>query len=69
MAIESSRVRAEVVEATEFPDLANRYQVRAVPRTVVNGRRAFDGALPDDLYVGKILELATAESTPATPAR
>jgi len=36
MAVESSRVTADVVEATEFPELVQRYSVSGVPKTVVN---------------------------------
>ena len=35
-AIESDRVPADCVEATEFPQLVMRHEVRGVPRTVVN---------------------------------
>ena len=36
MAVESDFVTADLVEVTEFPELAQRYRVRAVPRTIVN---------------------------------
>ena len=36
MAIESERITADVVEASEFPELSQRYAVSAVPKTVVN---------------------------------
>ena len=39
-AMESDLVRADGIEATEFPDLAERFRVFAVPRTIIN-----DGAL------------------------
>ena len=29
-------IRAEGVEATEFPELANQFNVRGVPQTVIN---------------------------------
>jgi hypothetical protein len=32
MAIASPRVRAECIEANEFPELSQRYQVMAVPK-------------------------------------
>ncbi len=35
------------VEASEFPHLAQRYQVRAVPRSIVNETAAIEGALPE----------------------
>lgn len=51
MALESDRVRADCVEATEFPDLVERYEVMGVPRTVVNDRVAADGALPERAFL------------------
>lgn len=61
-ALESDKVTAAVIDAGEFPQLANLYEVMAVPRTVVNRTLKFDGMVPED----KLLEhvLAAAE-TPA----
>ena len=36
LAIESDLVTADMVESSEFPHLANKYSVMAVPKTVVN---------------------------------
>lgn len=36
LAMSCAKITADVVEAQEFPDLAQRYQVRGVPMTVVN---------------------------------
>ena len=58
MAIASQQLTAVTVEANEFPDLARRYSVQGVPRTVVNRRGAFVGALPERDFVGACLELA-----------
>ena len=44
-----------MVESTEFPQLANRYQVMAVPKTVVNDSIAFEGALPEEHYLEHVL--------------
>lgn len=44
-------ITAYAVEATEFPDLARRYQVSGVPKTVVNDTVEILGALPEDAYV------------------
>jgi glutaredoxin-like protein len=49
MAMENpAMIRAEGVEATEFPELANRFNVRGVPQTVINsGAGTVVGALPE----------------------
>lgn len=54
MAVESSRVTADVIEATEFPDLVRRYAVRGVPKTVINDREEFVGALPEEDFVAHL---------------
>lgn len=58
LAVESDRITADLIEATEFPDLARRYQVRAVPRTVVNGTAGIEGALPESEFVRAVVAAA-----------
>jgi hypothetical protein len=55
-ALENPLITADCVEATEFPDLAGRYRVFAVPKTVINGEMSFDGALPEEFFLEKVLE-------------
>ena len=55
MAIESDMVRADMVEATEFPHLAVKYSVRGVPKTVVNEETHMEGALPEAAFVEGVL--------------
>lgn len=55
MAMSSAKVTADVVEASEFPDLAQRFHVSAVPKTVINDRVEFTGALPEDRFLAHIL--------------
>jgi glutaredoxin-like protein len=62
LAVESPLIRATCVEATEFFDLAQRYQVTGVPKTVVSGTIEMLGALPEDVFV------RTAIGAPDPPA-
>jgi glutaredoxin-like protein len=56
MAIESPLVQAEMVEAIEFPDLANRHNVSGVPQTTINdGAGTLIGAAPEDDLMTEIL--------------
>ncbi|MBI5353930.1 MAG: thioredoxin family protein [Chloroflexi bacterium] len=57
MAMENpTMIRAEGVEATEFPDLANQFNVRGVPQTVINaGRGVVVGALPEKNLLAEIM--------------
>jgi glutaredoxin-like protein len=61
MALASPRIRSIVVEANEFPELADRFQVQGVPRTVVNRAGAFVGALPEAMFVDSVLKLSAQE--------
>lgn len=56
MALESDWVRADMIEATEFPELAQQYEVMGVPRVVINGTSYFEGALPEADYVQAALQ-------------
>ena len=46
LAVERDLIRADVIEASEFPHLANRYGVYAVPRVVMNERVSFGEPFP-----------------------
>lgn len=62
MALASPMIHAIVVEANEYPELAQRHQVQGVPRTVVNGSGAFVGALPEATFVSSVLRFAAGEA-------
>ncbi len=57
MAMENPQmIIAEGVEATEFPDLANQFNVRGVPQTVINaGAGMVVGAVPEQNLVAEIM--------------
>jgi predicted DsbA family dithiol-disulfide isomerase len=56
MAVESDLVRSEMVEAMEFPELAIRYHVQGVPRTVVNETIHIEGAMPEPMFVHEVFK-------------
>jgi glutaredoxin-like protein len=41
------RIKADMVEATEFPHLAQKYSVMGVPKTVINETEFLEGAAPE----------------------
>jgi hypothetical protein len=55
MAIESDRVRTDVIMVNLFPYLAIRHRVDDVPSTVVNGRDKLVGPLDEAQFVNQIL--------------
>lgn len=58
LAVESGQVTADVVEISEFPDLAARYHVQGVPKVVINDTVEFVGAQPEPMFVEAVLQAA-----------
>jgi predicted DsbA family dithiol-disulfide isomerase len=56
LAIENEHITADVIEISEFIDLAQRYRVQGVPKTVINDRVEFAGALPEPRFVQQVLQ-------------
>ena len=56
LAMASELVHADMVEATEFPHLSNKYQVMGVPRTVINENVFQEGAVPEPMMLEKLKE-------------
>lgn len=54
MALASDKVRADMVEVTEFPHLGQRYEVMGVPRTVINEETYLEGAAPEKMLLDKV---------------
>ena len=57
MAIENpGMIRAEGVEAMEFPELADKYGVSGVPQTTINdGAGMFVGAMPEQSVLAELM--------------
>lgn len=56
MAYASDKVIADMVEVSEFPHLAQKYNVQGVPRTTINENWFQEGAAPEQMIVAKIKE-------------
>ena len=63
MAIASPHITAQSIDATEFPELSQRYQVMAVPKIVINDAVEFEGALPERDFLGAVLKAVAAPAT------
>ncbi|MGQ9781027.1 MAG: protein disulfide oxidoreductase [Nitrososphaeria archaeon] len=55
IALENKMVTADMIESTEFMQMALAYNVASVPKTIVNDQVEFVGALSEDQLVDKIL--------------
>lgn len=52
----NDHVKSDMIEATEFPHLSNKYSVRGVPRTVINENSFIEGAAPEQMVLDKVKE-------------
>jgi predicted DsbA family dithiol-disulfide isomerase len=55
IAIENDLIKADMVDAAEFPHLAQRYNVMGVPKTVINETVEVVGAVPESVLLEHIL--------------
>jgi len=55
----SDNIRGDMVEAIEFPDLSNKFNVMGVPRSVFNEEDFIEGAVPEKIFVDKVMEVAS----------
>jgi glutaredoxin-like protein len=56
MALENENITADMINAQEFPELAQKYGVFSVPKVVINETVQFEGALPESAFLDKVLE-------------
>jgi thioredoxin reductase (NADPH) len=54
-------ISAECVESTENPDLAKKYNVGAVPHTIINDITVSKGLEPEERFMAELLSLEPAE--------
>jgi glutaredoxin-like protein len=62
MAIASDWVTADAVDAAEFPDLAARYHVHGVPRTVINESVHVEGAVPEAMLMAELIPMLESQA-------
>ncbi|HHH77883.1 MAG TPA: glutaredoxin [Thermoplasmatales archaeon] len=53
-AIENDNIKADMIEAIEFPQLSQKYDVSGVPKTVINGKNEFVGAMPEEAFIKEL---------------
>jgi len=55
LAIECDLIKTDVIESSEFPDLALKYNVIGVPKIVINDKVDFMGEFNEDLFAEHVL--------------
>jgi len=62
LAIENEHITADVIEVSEFIDMAQLYRVQGVPKTVVNDRIEILGAVPEPRFIQEVLKAIEPKS-------
>ncbi len=57
LALANEHITADMVEVSEFPHLATKYQVYGVPRTVINEVIQIEGAVPEGALVPELMKV------------
>ena len=63
LAIENEHITADVVEVSEFIDMAQLYNVRGVPKTVINERVEVVGAVPEPRFIQELQRALAPEES------
>jgi predicted DsbA family dithiol-disulfide isomerase len=62
LALANEHITADMIEASEFPHLANKYQVYGVPRTVINETIHLEGAYPEEMLLPELMQVMGEKS-------
>lgn len=57
LALLNDKIKADMIDANIFSDLSQKYNVSAVPKTIINDKVEILGAMPPEFFLKKILEL------------
>ncbi len=57
LVLANEHITADMVEVSEFPHLATKYQVYGVPRTVINEVIQIEGAVPEGALVPELMKV------------
>jgi len=61
LAIENENIKGDMVEATEFPHLSQKYNVMGVPRSVINETTHIEGAVPEAMFVAQLAQALNSD--------
>lgn len=60
-ALVNENIRVDMIEVSEFPELAQKYNVYGVPKTIINEKHSFEGALPPGNVYLEVLKAVNPE--------
>lgn len=55
-AMENDLITADVIDVNEFLQIGIKYNVMGVPKTIINEKVEFLGAVPEEVFLGHVLE-------------
>lgn len=53
----SDQVTGDMVEASEFPELSDRFGVYGVPKTIINAIGEVEGSVPEQQFMDQIMQV------------
>jgi predicted DsbA family dithiol-disulfide isomerase len=59
MALENPNITTDAIAINEYPQLAQRYHVMGVPKTMIDGRDGIEGALPEHAFISALVLQST----------
>jgi glutaredoxin-like protein len=68
-ALQSNRIKVDIVEVSEYPQMAQRYGLRATPTTIINDEAALPGAMDETLLLENVFRIVEGKpiTRPQTP--
>lgn len=54
--MENELITSDAVEVSEFAHLAQKYNIRGVPKTVINETYFIEGSGPESAFLNKIMD-------------
>ena len=61
LAFGRKEIRADMIDSSEFPHLANKYAVMSVPKVVINETFSFEGALLEKQFAEQVMKAVRGE--------
>lgn len=62
-AVENDNIVAYGIEVSEYPHIVKRYDISAVPVTVINDTVRFEGAVPEEVFMDYLVKASEIEIT------
>ena len=57
----NDKIRSDMIESSEYPQLVQRYSVSGVPKTIINETHSFEGAMQADAFFLELLKAVEPE--------